>query len=326
MDPLGYSQYYDEEMPRPEIRNTGVLYEQYLYSFYRDRGMIPQGFMPPKIGGHGVDLKLFMRDYSINTRFNQVIHRTKRIPGAFIKAGLSGGALNPLGVIDATKYYLGGGDYLGSTQNIELKLSPEDHFGSSALSYQYSTKKWILTGKMSMENVENRKLLTAANVLQTINEKWKGTEPLRFRYKSGTPAQLPEEAKKHDENAFPDTTVDLAGIKSACANYYTAKNCHYINISSHGLYYLNRDPMGLSQIYGVPKFTNAVSTMGVRFRPKKGGSFGFSVSMVITGNITKSRVNLNDPSFAKDLQDDAMECTNAPYFLKMKRERNERLY
>ena len=42
MDPLGYSQYYDEEMPKPEIRNTGVLYEQYLYSFYRDRGMVPQ--------------------------------------------------------------------------------------------------------------------------------------------------------------------------------------------------------------------------------------------------------------------------------------------
>ena len=29
MDPLGFSQYYDEEMPTPELRNTGVLYEQY---------------------------------------------------------------------------------------------------------------------------------------------------------------------------------------------------------------------------------------------------------------------------------------------------------
>ena len=36
----------------------------------------------------------------------------------------------------------------------------------------------------------------------------------------------------------------------------------------------------------------------------------------ITGNITASRVNLNDPDFAKDLQDDAKYCTNAPYFLK----------
>ena len=33
------TQYYDEEMPRPEVRNTGVLYEQYMYSFYRDRGI-----------------------------------------------------------------------------------------------------------------------------------------------------------------------------------------------------------------------------------------------------------------------------------------------
>jgi len=321
MDPTNLGQYYDEEMPRPEIRNTGVLYEQYLYSFYRDRGMIPQGFMPPKIGGHGVDLKLFMRDYSINTRFNQSLHRLKRAPIGLAQASSSLVPANPQGIVDAAKYVLGGGDFLGSVQGIELKLSPEDDYGSSALSYQYSTKKWILTGKMSMENVENRKLLTAANVLQVINEKWKGTEPLRFRYRSGTPAQLPAEAKKHDMDAFPETVVDLPGIKSACANYYTSKNCHYINISSHGLYYFNRDPMGLSQTYGIPKFTNAVSSMGVRFRPKMGGSFGFAVSMKITGNITKSRVNLNDGSFAKDLQDDAKECTNAPYFLKLLRDK-----
>jgi len=318
MDPLGYSQYYDEEMPRPEIRNTGVLYEQYLYSFYRDRGMIPQGFMPPKMGGHGIDLKLFMRNYTINTKLNQAIHQTSRLPGGLVKASLSA-ALNPSGVIDAAKYVIGGGDYIGGIQGIELKMGADDDYGSSALSYQYSTKKWILTGKMSMENVENRKLLTAANVLQVINEKWKGTEPLRFRYKSGTPTTLPAEAKQHDVNAFPETLVELPGIKTACANYYTAKECNYINISSHGLYYFNKDPMGLANIYGVPKFTNAVSSMGVRFRPKMGGSFGFAVSMKITGNITASRVNLNDPDFAKDLQDDAKLCTNAPYFLKQQR-------
>ena len=319
MDPLGYSQYYDEEMPRPEIRNTGVLYEQYLYSFYRDRGMIPQGFMPPKMGGHGIDLKLFMRNYTINTKFNQALQRTKRLPEGVAKAGVAA-AVNPSGVIDAAKYVIGGGDFLGGIQGIELKMGTDDDYGSSALSYQYSTKKWILTGKMSMENVENRKLLTAANVLQVINEKWKGTEPLRFRYKSGTPTTLPAEAKKHDVDAFPETLVELPGIKSACANYYTAKDCNYINISSHGLYYFNKDPMGLAQTYGVPRFTNAVSSMGVRFRPKMGGSFGFAVSMKITGNITASRVNLNDADFARDLQDDAKRCTNAPYFLKQQRD------
>ena len=226
---------------------------------------------------------------------------------------------NPSGFVDAAKYVIGGGDFLGGIQGIELKMGADDDYGSSALSYQYSTKKWILTGKMSMENVENRKLLTAANVLQVINEKWKGTEPLRFRYKSGTPTTLPAEAKQHDVNAFPETLVELPGIKTACANYYTAKDCNYINISSHGLYYFNKDPMGLAQTYGVPRFTNAVSSMGVRFRPKMGGSFGFAVSMKITGNITASRVNLNDPDFAKDLQDDAKLCTNAPYFLKQQR-------
>ena len=42
------SQYYDEELPDPELRNKGVLYEQFVYSLYRDKGMIPQGFLPPK--------------------------------------------------------------------------------------------------------------------------------------------------------------------------------------------------------------------------------------------------------------------------------------
>ena len=291
------SQYYDEEMPEPELRNTGVLYEQYMYSFYRDRGLIPAGFTPPKIGGHGIDLKLFIKNYLVN-------RSVKRI---------------------ANIATLGGGEDIGSTQGIELKLSPEDDYGSSALSYQYAQKKWILTGKMTTESVENRKLLTAANVMQVINEKWKG-EPKRFRYKSGTPTTLPKEAKQHDINMFPEIIVPMNGIASACSNYYTAKECNYINISSHGLYYFNKDPMGLSVTYGVRKFSSSVSQMGVRFRPKMGGSFGFSVAMKITGNVTASPVNLNDPVFANELRDDAMMCRNATFALKEYRKRNERLF
>ena len=124
------TQYYDEEMPKPELRNTGVLYEQYLYSLYRDKGMVPAGFTPPKMGGHGIDLKLFMKNYMINRAIS--------------------------------------GENIGAVQGVELKLSPEDDYGSSALSYQYAQKKWILTGKMTTENVENRKLLTAANVMHEV--------------------------------------------------------------------------------------------------------------------------------------------------------------
>ena len=286
------TQYYDEEMPRPEVRNTGVLYEQYMYSFYRDRGLIPAGFTPPKMGGHGIDLKLFIKNYLVN-------RSVKRI---------------------ANIATLGGGEDIGSTQGIELKLSPEDDYGSSALSYQYAQKKWILTGKMTTESVENRKLLTAANVMQVINEKWKG-EPKRFRYKSGTPTTLPAEAKEHDINMFPEIIVPMNGIASACSNYYTAKECNYINISSHGLYYFNKDPMGLAVTYGVRKFSSSVSQMGVRFRPKMGGSFGFSVAMKITGNVTASPVNLNDPVFANELRDDAMMCRNTTFALKEYRKR-----
>ena len=285
-------QYYDEEMPIPEIRNTGVLYEQYLYSFYRDRGMIPAGFTPPKMGGHGIDLKLFMKNYNINKAVRRrAIKLTTGIPFAGVD--------------------------IGAEVGIELKLSSEDDYGSSALSYNYNKKEWLLTGRNTEENIENRKLLTAANVIQTINSRWKSRgAPKRFRYKSGRPPTLPRDAIEFDKANFPETLVTMPGIASACANYYTAKQCHYINISSSGLYYFNQDPLGLVGRYGIKRFSDSVSSMGVRFRTKQGGSFGFAVAMKITGTVTDSPVNLNDSMFADELRDDASECKNATYALK----------
>jgi len=62
-----------------------------------------------------------------------------------------------------------------------------------------------------------------------------------------------------------------------------------------------------------------VSQMGIRFRPKMGGSFGFAVSMKIIGTLTSSPVNLNDKGFANELRDDAMMCRNTTYPLKQYR-------
>ena len=52
-----------------------------------------------------------------------------------------------------------------------------------------------------------------------------------------------------------------------------------------------------------------------------GGSFGFSVAMKITGNITASPVNLNDQVFANELRDDAMMCRNTTYALSQYKKR-----
>ena len=292
MEDLDLGQYYDEEMPVPEIRNTGVLYEQYLYSFYRDRGMIPAGFTPPKMGGHGIDLKLFMRNYNINKFITKKASKTL--------TGISFA-----------------GDNIGMEVGIELKLSSEDDYGSSALSYNYDNKEWLLTGRNTEENIENRKLLKSANVIQTINSVWKKRgAPKRFRYRSGVPPTLPRDAMEYDKANFPETLVTMPNIASACANYYTAKQCHYININDNGLYYFNQDPLGLIGRYGIKRFSDSVSSMGVRFRPKQGGSFGFAVAMKITGTVTSSPVNLNDAVFANELRDDASECKNATYALK----------
>ena len=287
------SQYYDEELPDPELRNKGVLYEQFVYSLYRDRGMIPQGFLPPKIGGHGVDLKLFMRDYNVN-KFS-----TRLVTGRSF-----------------------GGDDIGRIVGIELKTSDEDHFGSSALSYDYKKRQWILTGKNTVHNEENRKLLKSANALQLINQKWKsGGAPKRFRYKSGNPPTYPRDALEYDKANFPEYEEPMSGIVNVCSNYYTAKECNYINVSTHGLYYFNKDPLGLSR-YGVKRFSSCVGSMGIRFRLKKSGSWNFNVSMRITGNLIKSSVNLNDPVFANELRDDAAECKNATDALKQYRAMN----
>lgn len=291
------SQYYDEELPDPELRNKGVLYEQFVYSLYRDRGMIPQGFLPPKIGGHGVDLKLFMRDYNVNKTLTK----------------------------EATRLMTGipfGGDDIGKVVGIELKTSDEDHFGSSALSYDYAKREWILTGRNTVHNEENRKLLKSANALQLINKKWKSSgAPKRFRYKSGNPPTYPKDALEYDKFSFPEYNEPMSGIVNVCSNYYTAKECNYINVSTHGLYYFNKDPLGLSR-YGVKRFSSCVGNMGIRFRLKKSGSWNFNVSMIIMGNLQKSSVNLNDPVFADELRDDAAECKNATYALKQYRAMN----
>ena len=294
------SQYYDEEMPEPDLTNKGRRHEQIMYELYRNKGLIPQGFMPPQKGGHGVDLKLFVKNYTIN----QAVKRIANI---------------------AT---LGGGEDIGSVVGVELKLTTGTlktvDFAQSALTYIYAQKNWAFTGKDEPENIENRRLLTLANVLQVINSKWdsKKNEPKRFRYKSGTPKSLPAEAKQHDKDMFDDTKVNMSAIPNVCAAYYTAKQCNYINISSHGLYYLNSDPLGLQMKYGVKRFGSSVSSMGIRFRPKVGGSFGFEVAMKITGTLTESPVNLIDETFANQLRDDAMMCRNTTYALSEYKKRN----
>ena len=296
MDNKNLGQYYDDDFESfAPTTNKGIIHEQNMFMLYRNLGMIPMGFRPPRVGGHGIDLKLFIKDY-MNIS-----------PEAYVQ-----GVKQTYRLIANKFYSFDRGKEIG----IELKLDDEDDYGQSAMTYVYDQKKWTLTGRMSPENIENRRLLTMANVLSVINEKWKsGGEPQRFRYSSGRFPTLPKEAVVSDKENFPDTTLPVPNVKNVCANYYIAKQCPYINIASHGLYYFS-DPLGLGRKYGARKFTSSVSSMGVRFRPKQGGSFGFNVAMKITGNIVKSRVNLMDTNFAEQLQMDAMKCQNAPDALK----------
>ena len=286
------SQYYAEALPDPDP-NKGNRHEQLVYELYRNKGLVPQGFTPPQKGGTGVDMKIFIKNYTINQAVSKIANIST----------------------------ISGGEDIGSVQGVEIKFTKKGldsvDFGQSALTYIYAQKNWVLSGKDTKHNSQNRQLLTMAGALEVINRKWesKKNEPERFRYKSGTPKSLPAEAKKHDTDMFDDITEPMNGLPNAVAAYYTSKQCNYINISSHGLYYFNSDPIGLVMKYGIKKFASSVSQMGIRFRPKMGGSFGFEVAMKITGNLTASPVNLIDETFANQLRDDAVTCKNTTYAL-----------
>ncbi len=265
---------------------AGILYERYLYSMYRDLQLVPAGFSPPAPGGHGKDFEIFVNNYNVMMPTNSLV----QFNGTGINIG------------------------------VECKLSEEDDYGQSGVRYDGN---WVLHGKMDKTSMEKRSLLKAAGVEQVIRNAYAGKGIPNIR--SGVPStQVTEEKRQQDKRRFRSFDYFSNSFVNLCAKYYISKQCHYINISSLGLYHFGVDPAGLARAYGVKNFCTAISEMGVRVRLKQSGknSLTYNVAMKINTEktVTKSPVNLNDRIFSEELQEDALKCSNAPSDLKLLRE------
>lgn len=266
------------------MANKGDIYEGNVYKQYRQLKLVPAGFSRPSPGGHGIDCKLFINNYNY---------------------------LTPMSSKENNK---GQGMIVG----IELKLNEDADFGQSGVRYNQNT--WELHGKNNGAAVEKRAILKAAGVEQIIRREWasKGVPNIR---KGIFATRVSEEGRQEDVKRFSgkgEIYYSNNVFSSLCAKYYLAKQCPYINLSSHGLYHMGTDPAGLRK-FGVKNFTSSAK-MGLRVRLKESGeespvtgktSLSFNASLKID-SITASPINLDDPYFADKLQEDAMMCRNAP--------------
>ena len=262
------------------LTNKGLLLERMIFYGCREAGLVPMGFTPTS-SVTGVDLKLFIKDYTYSPRL---------LPDR------------------------------GRVVGIELKEKPGDDYGQSQMEWDKSSG-WFFRGKDDAYSAEKRTMLKKANADAKINQMWKNKPaPKLFDYlrRGMKSTQVSSQDRDFDKENFQEEKYDNDGLISIVENYYSSKGCPYINLASHGLYYFKDDPLGLKMEFGIPSFRNSIQGMYLRFRYKPSGvsSYGFNAAMKIKGNVTQSPVNLIDDSFIKDLQDDAILCENAPYPLK----------
>ena len=93
-----------------------------------------------------------------------------------------------------------------------------------------------------------------------------------------------------DQKNLPDVFIPCPS--SNIIDYYTKKNCHYIQIGNKGLFWFGKqDPLGISN--KVARFSPNESRFRVRFQPKgsRGGSYRFAFELYCKG-LTPSRFTL----------------------------------
>ena len=285
------------------LTNRGLNLERMIYHGCRDAGLVPMGFSPSS-SVSGVDLRLFIRDYTYAPPQNY--------------ANMPSLARQTLDFVFTP--------FRGKDVGIELKESPADDYGQSQLEWNKSSG-WFLMGNQDSYSIEKRTMLKKANAEAKINQMWKGRpEPKLFGYlKRGlSSTQVSEQDKNLDKNNYKDDEYKNDGFISIIENYYSGKGCPYINIANRGLFYFKSDPLGLKTKFGIPSFRNSIrGGTRLRFRYKESGvnSYGFNAAMKVYGGISNSPVNLMDDQFIMDLQEDAILCSNAPYPLQQLRKK-----
>lgn len=144
------------------------------------------------------------------------------------------------------------------------------------------------------------------NLLKEMNSsglhgaKWRGKVPHLQNDARGKKilfnAKTKTEAYRLDIQQFGgENEVHIPVSAKSICDYYNAKNCHYINVGTHGFYLLNkRDPLGLNKklVPNIPDFADiAGARIRVRCQNKSGGDYQFAMTLEFS-KMVKSYYNI----------------------------------
>ena len=200
----------------------------------------------------------------------------------------------------------------GDKAGIEVKLEEGAAFGSGTLQFDVTaatvTKRppWYIAevDQYGNEIKESQDLIAKmakkVNLVNQVNKKWytqnnkyipyqidQGTK-LYKKFKVTLPSKM--EMFTTDQKNLPDIFIPCPSTN--IIDYYTKKNCHYIQIGNKGLFWFGKsDPLGISN--KVSRFTPTESRFRVRFQPKgsRGGSYRFAFELYCKG-LAPSRYTL----------------------------------
>jgi len=136
--------------------------------------------------------------------------------------------------------------YNFQANNLEVKLDLEADYGQKMLKWNNNVWSWCVDDSATS-------FYTSIGILDTISRK-KITPNRYFIPKD----QITLEQKNQDQKLFEDKVeIDI----NTLYNFYSIKNCYYIQIGGYGFYHLQKDILSL----GTPQF---ICLMTLRLRAK----------------------------------------------------------
>tara|TARA_A100001201_G_C4088655_1_gene201352 strand:+ start:1518 stop:2324 length:807 start_codon:yes stop_codon:yes gene_type:complete len=200
----------------------------------------------------------------------------------------------------------------GDIAGVEVKLEENAAFGSGTLQFDVTahlvTKKdpWYIAevDQYGNEIKESQDLIAKmakqVDLVKKVNQGWytKNKKYVPYQIDQGTKlykkynVALPSKMDMFlsDQKNLPDIFVPCPATN--IIDYYTKKDCHYIQIGNKGLYWFGKkDPLKISG--KMAKFSPSESRFRVRFQPKgsRGGSYRFAFELYCKG-LTPSPVTL----------------------------------
>jgi len=138
-------------------------------------------------------------------------------------------------------YERGGADvkflYKSQEYNVEIKVDLKADYGQKMLKWDIKNKSWFWSVDDSVTQ-----LYTSIGILDYVNQK--NFTPNRFTISK---EQITIQHKKQDQQAFEGKhTLNI----KALYQFYSNKNCYYIQVGDYGFYHLERDILNL----GTPQF------------------------------------------------------------------------